>query len=101
MKRLFQISGGTGATDATDGEFRCNIDIKVLKHPGHAINTVNDNVAMRFKVFNAWITSVAYSDLNAGDNALMVEQMSVVHEGFEMKLAENYNGSGADAINFN
>jgi len=95
MKRLFQISGGT---DATDGQFRCTIDVKVLKHPGHTVTAVNDNIAMRFRVYNAWITSVAYSDLNAGDNALMVEQMSVVHEGFEMTLAGAYNGAGAASI---
>lgn len=95
MKRLFQISG---STDATNGQFRTTIDIKVLKHPGHTVTSTNDNVAMRFKVYNAWITSVAYSDLNAGDNALMVEQMSVVHEGFEMTLAEAYNGAGAPSI---
>lgn len=84
MKRLFDISAGT---NTSKGQFRTTIDISVLKHPGH--NDTN-NVALRFKVYNAWITSVAYSDLNAGDNALMVEQMSVVHEGFEMTWADNY-----------
>jgi phage tail-like protein len=39
---------------------------------------------MRFKVYNAWPTTVAYSDLNAGDNALYVEQMTLVHEGFDL-----------------
>jgi phage tail-like protein len=41
------------------------------------------DVAMQFKVYNAWPTAVAYSDLNAGDNSLFVEQMTLVHEGFD------------------
>jgi phage tail-like protein len=42
-----------------------------------------EDVAMRFHVYNAWPTAVAYSDLNAGDNSLFVEQMTLVHEGFD------------------
>jgi phage tail-like protein len=47
----------------------------------------SDHTAVRFKVYNAWPTSVAYSDLNAGDNALFVEQMTLVHEGFDVNWA--------------
>ena len=110
MKQLFNVAGGTGS-----GEFRCQIDISVLHHPTHGsgdtqFNTVTgsgDNIdangvevatkaapaALKFRVYNAWITSVAYSDLNAGDNALMVEQMSVVHEGFDMLWSEAYGAT--------
>ena len=101
MKRLFDIAG---ATTATNAGFRCTIDLKVLKHPATQINdeatyaNFDSDVAMRFRIYNAWITSVAYSDLNAGDNALMVEQMSVVHEGFEMVLAKDA-ATAADALN--
>jgi hypothetical protein len=35
-------------------------------------------------VYNAWPTALAYSDLNAGDNSLLVEQMTLVHEGFDV-----------------
>jgi phage tail-like protein len=42
---------------------------------------------MRIEVYNAWPTAVAYSDLNAGDNALLVEQMTLVHEGFNINWA--------------
>jgi hypothetical protein len=51
---------------------------------------------MRFKVYNAWITSVAYSDLNAGDNALFVEQMVLVHEGFDVKWADDLTTTAAE-----
>jgi phage tail-like protein len=100
MKRLFRVT--QGATDPTLTEFRCDIEIKVLSHPISAAVDTDPNkangqhVAMRFKIYNAWVTSVAYSDLNAGDNALFVEQMSVVHEGFDVHFADNYNVSATN-----
>jgi phage tail-like protein len=50
---------------------------------------------MRFKVYNAWPTAVAYSDLNAGDNAIFVEQMTLVHEGFDIKWASDFTEAGS------
>jgi phage tail-like protein len=101
MGQLFRVVQGTG--DVTG--FRCDIGISVLQHPMALESASNygvtpqddgtDLVAMRFKVYNAWITSLAFSDLNAGDNAIMVEQMTVVHEGFEMTWAEDWNTSAS------
>jgi len=95
MKTLFATVQGGGSSRAAGDNFRCDIEIQVLAHPipkgtsladGTAASTAEstDIVAMRFMVYNAWPTSVSYSDLNAGDNALLVEQMSVVHEGFDI-----------------
>lgn len=109
MKRMFSVVSGASTSTTTGGQFRCNIDIYVIKHPavGSASTTVTPgapdtafaddkgNAAMQFKVYNAWPTSIAYSDLNAGDNALMVEQMTVVHEGFELSIASSYAGGPA------
>jgi phage tail-like protein len=50
---------------------------------------------MRFEVYNCWPTAVAYSDLNAGDNALLVEQMTLVHEGFNVNWAANLSTDAA------
>jgi phage tail-like protein len=97
MKQLFQTVEQTGGL-ALGSNFRCDLEIAVLNHPvpgaGADVDTVpaagaipgtgTDSVAMRFKVYNAWPTTVAYSDLNAGDNALYVEQMTLVHEGFDL-----------------
>jgi phage tail-like protein len=93
MKQLFATVQAGGSTLATGKNFRCDLEIAVLNHPvpssGADVNTgtataAKDEVAMRFKVYNAWPTTVAYSDLNAGDNALYVEQMTLVHEGFDL-----------------
>jgi phage tail-like protein len=102
MRNLFAtVSAGT-STRAVDQNFRCDLEIAVLSHPipgspneNDTSETSKDHVAMRFKVYNAWPTSVAYSDLNAGDNALFVEQMVLVHEGFDIKWAENYTAPAA------
>jgi len=102
MRNMFATVGGGGSTRGIDKNFRCNIDIKVLAHPIPAAGSEDavaqngaagaptattasqDTVAMQFRVYNAWPTAVAYSDLNAGDNALLVEQMTLVHEGFNI-----------------
>lgn len=99
MKQLFQTVQGTVSRNAKDN-FRVDIDIDVLTHPlaSNATNatssTYEDHVSMRFKVYNAWITSIAYSDLNAGDNAILVEQMSLVHEGFEIVWGTDLSTAG-------
>lgn len=93
MRNLFATVQASGSTRAATENFRCDIEIAVLSHPipgaqeGDAVSSDSDHVAMRFNVYNAWPTSVAYSDLNAGDNALFVEQMTLVHEGFDINWA--------------
>lgn len=101
MKRLFSvitpsISSGVGAG------FRCNLDIQVLSHPNPQASTGRgttqvqagtagaQHTSLRFKVYNAWISSLSYSNLDAGANTLMVEEMSLVHEGFDVAYATDY-----------
>lgn len=104
MRMLFATVQGGADVSATDN-FRCELDIQVLSHPvaksaattANQANTADEHVAMRFKVYNAWITSLAYSDLNAGDNAIFVEQMTLVHEGFDTSWATTLEKS-ADTI---
>lgn len=101
MRQLFATVQAGGTTRSVSQNFRCDLEIAVLSHPipnstantSPAVST--DHVAMRFKIFNAWPTTVAYSDLNAGDNALYVEQMTLVHEGFDLNWATDLIGTGA------
>lgn len=102
MRQLFRtVQGGATAAnlDVTDN-FRADIEIRVLSHPiaGSGANDTNstannDHVTLRFNVYNAWVTSISYSDLNAGDNAIFVEQMTLVHEGFDLNWAPDLNTS--------
>jgi len=92
MRNLFATVAAGGSTRSATQNFRCDLEIQVLSHPIPAAgigdnSSTTDHTAMRFHVYNAWPTSVAYSDLNAGDNALFVEQMTLVHEGFDVKFA--------------
>jgi phage tail-like protein len=101
MRQLFATVSSNGTTRAVSQNFRCDLEIAVLSHPipnptGNVTPGVDeDHVAMRFKVYNAWPTTVAYSDLNAGDNALYVEQMTLVHEGFDLNWASSLGESAA------
>lgn len=104
MSDLFRANWRTNDPVDWAQSFRANVLIKVLAHPvpyatksenygesattGSTAAAADDVVLMTFRVFNAWPTSVAYSDLSAGDNALMVEQMTLVHEGFSVIWAE-------------
>jgi phage tail-like protein len=103
MRNLFATVAAGGSTRSIAQNFRCNLEVQVLSHPipsaGEEDNSsATDHVAMRFEVYNAWPTSVAYSDLNAGDNALFVEQMTLVHEGFDVNWAPNLSTQAADFL---
>jgi phage tail-like protein len=104
------ISQGLNSNSPNQG-FRANIEIDVLNHPvpfgsnatqfgaesEEAAQAADDLVVARFNLYNCWPTMLAYSDLNAGDNALLVEQMTIVHEGMAMKWTDrpsNGNFSG-------
>jgi phage tail-like protein len=103
MRQLFAtVQSGTGRSNPAQN-FRCDIEIAVLTHPiagsggGNeelTVSNYSDHVSARFQVYNAWPTSVAYSDLNAGDNAIFVEQMSLVHEGFDMSWGKDLTPAG-------
>ena len=99
MKRLFSVMTPS-VTSGVGAGFRCNLDIQVLSHPNpqggsggtsaQAETPEDQHTSLRFKVYNAWISSLAYSNLDAGANTLMVEEMSLVHEGWDVAYATDY-----------
>jgi phage tail-like protein len=40
---------------------------------------------LRVWLYNAWPGSFSISDLNAGDNGILIQQLQLHHEGFEIK----------------
>lgn len=94
MKRLFTVIQGTG-TGASGQEFRATVDVLVLDHP--VTNTINVPTKAAFRIYNAWPTSVAFSDLDAGANAIFLEQMSLAHEGFATVRAKS---QGTESVGF-
>ena len=105
MKRLFEVTTPTSTT-GLGADFRVNLDIQVLTHPNpegmtgsgstgaQASSPTDQHTSLRFKVYNAWITSLAYSNLDAGANTLMVEELQLVHEGFDVAYATDYTAAG-------
>jgi phage tail-like protein len=83
MRQLFAAASGEGVALTSGQDFRCNVDIYVLDHPAVIADNTDlvTNAKMHFKLHNAWITTLQYSDLNAGDNNILFEQMTLVHEG--------------------
>jgi phage tail-like protein len=103
MKRLFSVMTPS-ATSGVGANFRCDLDIQVLSHPNPkafdgstgpspVASPQKLHTSLRFKVYNAWITSLGYSGLDAGSNTLMVEEISLVHEGFDVVYATGYDAS--------
>ena len=107
MKRLFSVLS-PGASAGIGANFRCTLDIQVLSHPNPAAYKgtgvqgttgigADQHTSMRFRVYNAWITSLSYSGLDAGGNTLMVEEMTLVHEGFDVNFGTAYTEDGSAA----
>jgi len=85
-----QASGGStsGAND-----YRCDILVKVFDHPvsSGSYSTPGDvngnsgsvgDARFGFKLFNCFPGTYSLNDLNAGDSGIMVQQMTLNHEGF-------------------
>src|SRR6185437_9695209 len=90
MKELFTVMQGTGPNGGTT-DFRATVDVQVLAHP---VTAATVNFPAWYRIYNAWPTALAYSDLDAGANQLLIEQMTLAHEGFDFDLA---GGLGQDA----
>jgi phage tail-like protein len=87
MRGLFAAASGDGLI--TSGkDFRVNIDLYIMDHPDADATTTNVS-KMSFRIHNAWITSLAYSDLNGGENSLLFESMTVIHEGLTVAFTDN------------
>jgi phage tail-like protein len=106
MTNLFTAMYGganplVGSSPTTD--FRTAIYINVLQHPNNQSQAATNPygvtfpnqasiVQVSFKLFSAWISSLAYSDLDAGGNAVGVEQMTLNYEGFDMRWGGQFTG---------
>ena len=98
MKYLFAATAGDGTNlDSVNNDFRLDLRIYVLDHPNAAGATSSSNTAgankpkMGFWVHNAWISTLNYSDLDAGGNNIMVETIGLVHEGLSVFLTIGNN----------
>lgn len=90
-------------------DYRCDITVTVYDHPHSAppvssstgtsgYSTDPSNVEklvvpgtkkLEYTIYNAWPAGFALGDLNAGNSSIMIQQMTVNHEGFTI----NWNPS--------
>ena len=87
MRGLFSAAAGTGLNGnaVTSKGFRLNIDILVNQHPTTDDTAGTDDVSqMVFRLHNAWITNLSYTDLDATNGAILFESMQLVHEGLSV-----------------
>jgi len=86
-KQMFAVQWGNG-TIGMGEEFRFDMAVRILDHPvteGPASGSTHDGTGavMAFAFYNAWVASVGFNNLSAMDNAVLIHQMTVHHEGFE------------------
>lgn len=92
------VAGST--TQAVDtSEYRCTVNIFVYDHPvttgsyaydtdpSSGVSGVSLPRKLGITLYNAWPGSFSISDLNAGDNGILIQQLQLHHEGFSMDWA--------------
>jgi hypothetical protein len=91
FRQIFDVNAGGGPTWAGPGiDFRVYVTIDVLAHPitvppfgaGMAGSQYTPPIKARFVVFNAWPMGLSFSDLEAGGNAVVIENLTLAHEGW-------------------
>lgn len=94
MRQLFTVIQGTGNFRAGQ-DFRSNVDIGLLDHP---VTTKTVPIKARWKVYNAWPTTLSFGDLDAGASQLLVAQIALAHEGWDFDVAPGILGADAAAL---
>jgi hypothetical protein len=93
FQQIFSVQAGSGFGGATT-DFRVGVVIDLLAHPitTGAMAAGIDNpppIKARWLVYNAWPMSLSYSDLEAGGNAVVIENLQLAHEGWTLVTATN------------
>lgn len=93
MHRWNQANPGVNVGSATGTDYRCDIIVSVHDHPltVDSANLINDAsrlapnpppALLKYRLFNCWPGGYALGDLNAGESSIIVQQLTVHHEGF-------------------
>lgn len=89
MQDIFVAVQGTGSNDGGKN-FRSTVTIYLMQHPA---TTAQARVMAAWRIYRAWPTSLAIGSLDAGANGVLMSQISLAHEGWDMKLASSYTSS--------
>ena len=88
---------GSNSKVAKGNDYRCDVIVTVFDHP-HSIgsyqepgssNTLNiGKPRLGIKLYDCWPGAYTLSDLSAGDSGIIVQQMTLHHEGFKLGWTE-------------
>ncbi len=92
-KNMFAFQQGNDSL-AEGTNYRFTTVIRVLDHPitqGDAAGTQGSPQGTRlaFVVHECWTGSVSFNDLDASGNAVLISQMTLHHEGFDVIYGED------------
>lgn len=101
FSQIFSVNIGMGTGFPGFGgntDFRVGVTIDVLAHPitsgpGAAGIDQSPPIKARFWVYNAWPMGYSFSDLEAGGNAVFIENLTLAHEGWAMAATTNDPGA--------
>ena len=98
---IFSVNAGAGLGNGTLN-FRFGITVDVMAHPitsgvRAAGADTKPAVKARIQIYNAWPMGYSLSDLEAGGNAVFVENLTIAHEGFSLQVQPNDNKSFIDS----
>jgi phage tail-like protein len=92
-RKIFFVQQGSNHGIVSGQNFRADtIYIRVFDHPvnrgtvaGEAVGMgpIYGTVRASWKLFNAWPASLAFSDLDAGGNGVLVNNLTLMYEGFD------------------
>lgn len=100
MHSWMQGDPGAKGSQGQNTDYRCTIKVDVMDHPYTANTThyatdpsvgftgAQRNVKLSYTLYNCWPGGFALSDLNAGASSIMVQQMTIHHEGFQLTFKD-------------
>lgn len=86
-REIFSVIEG-GGLGALGNNFRGTVYIRVFDHPVTRGARWFDHVRASWKLYNCWPASLAFSDLDAGGNGVLVNNLTLMYEGFDFATAE-------------
>jgi phage tail-like protein len=100
--------GQDGGSTSLDNDYRADIIVKVYDHPVSSgsyadagststASTPAGIVKFAYKLYNCWPASYSLTDLNAGDSSIMIQQMVINHEGFDLAFSNGLTGAVPDS----
>jgi phage tail-like protein len=88
-KQMFSVQWGQGTIGLGEA-YHYDMAVRVMDHPvtgnpgsGSPGDGVNGAV-LAFVFYNCWTASIGFNNLGAMENAILVHQMQVHHEGFQV-----------------